>query len=142
MTWKLPGKLPRLLRNLAEIPSHASREIAERLEERVFDCFANEADPYGTPWAPLAESTVRRKGGNSVILYRTGRSMIEAGARTLSGGGVALVAGGASGYHMAASGTRPARPVLPTRGLPPAWREDIAAVLGAEYARAMGRASR
>lgn len=142
MTWTLPGKLPRLLNNLARIPSRASKPIAAALQERVLDCYTNESDPYGAAWAPLAESTIRRKGGNSVILTRSGASRAAAYARPLSGGGVSILAGGAAGHHMQASGSRPARPVLPTRGLPPLWREDIAAVLGTEYARAMGRASR
>ncbi len=136
------GKLAGLARALARVPSRVATPLAERLSERVRDTYANECDPYGVPWAPLAASTVRRKGGNSVILSRTGASAADCGARPMGNAGVQVYAGGAAGWHSAPSGTRPARPVLPTRGLPPAWREDIAAVLGAEYARALGRATR
>lgn len=36
-------------------------EIAEYLHERTRDHFDNETAPDGTPWAPLAESTKKRK---------------------------------------------------------------------------------
>lgn len=138
---KLP-KLSRLLRGLSGVPSRAAGPLAERISERVRDTYANECDPYEVPWAALKDSTVRRKHGNSVILTRTGASQADCGARPMSGSGIAVYAGGAAVWHMQASGTRPARPVLPTHGLPPAWREDIAAVLGAAYATALGRSSR
>ncbi len=136
------GKLGGLCRALARVPSRLSAPLAERLSERVRDTYTNETDPYGVPWAPLAASTIRRKGGNAVILTRTGASQANCGARPMGSAGVQVYAGGAAGWHSAPSGTRPARPVLPTRGLPPLWREDIAAVLGAEYARALGRSVR
>lgn len=140
--FRAPAKLQRLARNLATIAAKVSPAIAERLQERVRDTYANEQDPYGNPWAPLAESTVRRKGGNSVILTRTGASQADCGARALAGAGVAVYANGAAGWHQEAHGSRPARPVLPDRGLPPAWRDDIEAETSAAFAKALGRASR
>ncbi len=136
------GKLGRLVRELGGVPSRASSALADRLTERMRDCFTTESDPYGVPWAPLKASTVRRKGGNAVVLYRTGETGASCYARPMGGAGVALTAGGAAVWHMTDSGTRPARKVLPDHGLPPAWREDVAAVLGAEVARSMGRATR
>jgi hypothetical protein len=135
-------KLTRLARGLAGIPSRAAKPIAAHLSERVLDCYRGEHDPYDVRWAPLAESTVRRKRGNTVILYRTGKSGADCGARALRGTGVAVYAGGAATHHQEPSGSRPARPVLPTRGLPPKWRADIAAILGDEYAKALGKATR
>lgn len=140
--FKVPAKLARLCRGLADIPSRVAPKVAARLDQRVLDTYANECDPYGVPWPELAESTVRRKGGNSVILTRTGESRADCGAHALGGAGVAVWAGGAAGYHMTADGTRPARPVLPTHGLPPTWRADIAEETGAEFAKALGRSSR
>jgi hypothetical protein len=137
-----PAKLQRLARNLAAIPAKLAPAVAQRLQERVRDTYANEEDAYGNPWPELAESTVRRKGGNSVILTRTGASQADCGARALGGAGVAVYAGGAASHHQQASGTRPARPVLPDHGLPPTWRQDIADVAGQEFAKALGRASR
>jgi len=140
--WKLPAKLARAAQALAGIPARAAGPIAVALNERVLDTYRNEQDPYGNAWAPLAASTVRRKHGNTVILYRSGASGADCGARAIAGAGVAVWAGGAAKYHQEASGSRPARPVLPDRGLPPKWRADIAAVLGKQYAAAMGRATR
>lgn len=140
--FKTPAKLQRLAGALAGLPARVSKRVAERLQERVRDTYANETDPYGVPWVPLAPSTVERKHGNSVILTRTGASQADCGARALAGAGVAVYAGGAAMHHMEAAGSRPARPVLPTHGLPPAWREEIAAVTGDEMAKAIGRAAR
>lgn len=142
MGFALPAKLRRIAQGLAGIPARVAPRIAARLQERIRDTYANEQDPYGVPWAPLAESTVKRKGGNSVILTRTGVSQADCGARALGGAGVAVYAGGAAGHHMADAGTRPARPVLPTHGLPATYREDIAAETSAEYAKALGRSTR
>lgn len=136
------GKLKRACENLARAPSRISKRLANALQERALDCYRNEADPYNVPWPSLAPSTIRRKGGNTVILSRSGASARAVYAKPLPGGGVTLVAGGASGWHMSPSGTRPARKVLPDRGIPPEWRADIAEVAGDEFAKALSRASR
>lgn len=140
--FRTPAKLQRLARGLAGVPARVAPRIAARLQERVRDTYTNETDPYGVPWEPLKQSTVQRKGGNSVILTRTGGSQADCGARALGGAGVAVYANGAAGWHQEAHGSRPARPVLPDRGLPPTWREDIAAETSAEFARTFGRSVR
>ena len=142
MTFRVPAKLARLLGNLATVPSKVAPAIAARLQERVRDTYANEQDAYGNPWPELAPSTVVRKGGNSVILNRIGASSADCGARALAGSGVSVYAGGAAGWHQEAHGTRPARPVLPDRGLPPQWRADVEAETSKAFATALGRASR
>jgi hypothetical protein len=140
--WEAPARLQRLLKGLAGINSRVAPKVAARLNERVLDCYRNEQDPYGVAWAPLKPSTIKRKRGNTVILSRSGASSRDCGARAARGAGVVVWAGGAAHQHMAPHGTRPARCVLPVRGLPPAWREDIAAECGAEFAKSFGRATR
>lgn len=142
MTWKTPAKLQRLCQGLAGIRARVAPKVAARLNERVLDCYRGEHDPYMRPWEPLKPSTIKRKGGNSVILFRSGASGNDCGAKALGAAGVAVWAGGAAGYHMTPSGTRPARCVLPTHGMPPLWRADIADVCGAEFAKALGRSTR
>ncbi len=52
--------LSRLL-EVTENTEPVMMEIAEYLHERTRDHFDNETAPDGTPWAPLAESTKKRK---------------------------------------------------------------------------------
>lgn len=135
-------KLAALLRGLAAVPSRVSRPLADALTEEIRSEFTGEQDPYGVAWAPLKPSTVRRKGGNTVILYRTGTTGAACYAAPGGGAGVRIVAGGAAVWHQRAYGSRPARPVLPDRGLPPKWRAIVAETVGAEFAKSLGRAAR
>jgi phage gpG-like protein len=51
--------------------SQALAEIAEDLRAQIAEQFATEGAAGGTPWAPLAPSTLRRRHGGG-ILYDTG----------------------------------------------------------------------
>lgn len=48
------------------------RTLAATLEDSVAESFAREGSPKG-PWAPLAKSTVRRRGSARPILQHTGQ---------------------------------------------------------------------
>ncbi|WP_028468425.1 phage virion morphogenesis protein [Neptunomonas japonica] len=52
--------LDRLIANVSDTQP-AMIEIAEYLHERTRDHFDNQQDPDGTPWAPLAPSTLKAK---------------------------------------------------------------------------------
>lgn len=126
------------LKGLAKVPSKIARAVATRLDNRYRDMFANERDPYGRPWAPLKASTLRRKGGNSVVLYRTGALNAETSVTPAAGSGVKIKLGPAAIYAQEGDPgrNRPPRLLLPSYGLPATWRQDIrteaeAAVKGA-----------
>lgn len=55
----------------------AMNEIGMELEGRISARFEVERDPAGQPWAPWADSTVKRypKAGNKRILDRTGEML-------------------------------------------------------------------
>lgn len=61
----------------------ALQEIADDFREMIAAQFASEGRAGGTPWAPLAPSTLRRRGSASPILFDSGalfRSLHDAGA--------------------------------------------------------------
>lgn len=134
------GLLRKSLRDLAAVPSQVSKDVATRLDQRVNDCFANETDVYGKPFASLKASTVRRKKGNTVIMYRTGRTQAQSGAVAMAGAGVRVYIGPAGYWHLEKSGTRPERLLLPKYRLPKTWREDIRLAFEARARRALGKA--
>jgi hypothetical protein len=116
----------RVTRFAAEVPQRVAKELAPMLDQRARDMFTNEADPYGKPWAPLAASTVRRKKGNGVVLYRNnelgpGTYVLYTGRRLVFtyGPGAQYAQDGDQGR-----GNRPPRLLAPTFGIPKSWRED------------------
>jgi phage gpG-like protein len=115
------------LENFAqEIPAKVAKQLAPMLDERVRDMFTNETDPYGNKWAPLKASTLRRKKGNSVILYRTGA--LGQGSYVLyTGRRLVFTFGPAAQYAQDGDpgrGNRPPRMVAPAYGMPKPWRDD------------------
>lgn len=120
-----------------------SRDIAskpfKRLEEKVFTIllkthayyFENEISPQRRKWEPLAESTIQRKG-HDTILVDTGdlkASLTERrkGIRTVDRRGDTLeIAFGSDveylQYHQTGTSRMPARPAL---GLPPGTAQLI-----------------
>lgn len=119
----------RVAKFAAEVPQRVAKELAPMLDQRAQDMFRDEADPYGNPWAPLAASTVRRKKGNSVILYRKGD--LGAGTYVLyTGRRLVFTYGPAAQYAQDGDpgrGNRPPRMLAPTFGIPKSWKADLAA---------------
>ncbi|MEI8257394.1 MAG: hypothetical protein WCJ30_17095 [Deltaproteobacteria bacterium] len=130
------GQIRASLAKLASVPARAAKDVAEKIDQKLLDSFTNECDAYGRPWAPLAHSTVKRKNGNSVIMYRTGASMAATHAVAARGAGVRISTGPNMAYHLGPSGTRPARPILPIYGMPASWNAAIKSAVDAAYSRA------
>ena len=113
--WKRLGEN---LGKLAQVPSRIARPICVGINEQIQKQFDEGKDPYGTPWKPLKPSTVKRKGGDTRILIRTGELLAAIASQ--------LVSIDYLGYHMTATANRVARPVFPHRnGLPKTWTEII-----------------
>jgi hypothetical protein len=127
----------RVAKLAAEIPQRVAKELAPRLDQRARDMFANEEDVYGKPFAPLAASTVRRKKGNSVILYRNNE--LGPGTYVLyTGRRLVFTYGPAAQYAQdgdAGRGNRPPRLLAPTFGIPKTWLADLAAARARVAAR-------
>jgi hypothetical protein len=124
------GQLEANLRRLASVPSRASKRIAEGLEELVEDEFATGRDPYGTPWRPITDATLaKRSQTTEPPLTDLGQMHESLAVRPLPGAGVSITidhpaAPHQTGWH-GTQGSGPARPILPSRRLPVAWREVL-----------------
>lgn len=116
----------RIAKFAAEAPQRLAKELAPMLDERTRDMFANESDPYGKPWAPLKASTIRRKKGNSVILYRA--NLLGPGTYVLyTGRRLVFTYGPAAQYAQDGDqgrGNRPPRLLAPAYGIPKTWKDD------------------
>lgn len=100
-------------------------ESAQGIEDAIARQFIEGVDPYGEPWAPLAESTIRRKG-KSTILEDTG-AMMASPVVVVTESSIEATVADPAGYHQEGGGNLPARPILPdeTRGLPDSWEAAI-----------------
>jgi hypothetical protein len=116
----------RVARFAAEVSQRVAKELAPMLDQRTRDMFANESDPYGNPWAPLRTSTVRRKKGNSVVLYRNNH--LGPGTYVLYTGRKLVFTYGPAAKEAQdgdqGRGNRPPRMVAPAFGAPKSWLAD------------------
>ncbi|MBA8886159.1 hypothetical protein FHW12_000350 [Dokdonella fugitiva] len=145
------------LRQLAENPQRPLELARDVLEQRVRQTFRDEADPWGSPWAPHSPVTtgLRARRGNTRVslLIDTGKmfSTIRSGVE----GNEAFVAIGGEGtfpeVHQRGNPDNkawgrgrapiPARPMFPLRGdeveLPDAWANDLFAPFDEAIAEAL-----
>lgn len=126
------------VRQLSRVTSVASRDAADEIAFLLQQEFDTGADPYGASWAPLAESTLET-GRTPPPLTDTG-ALRDIDVSALPGAGLAIALGEEYGaFHQI--GFRvgktdvPARPILPTRGLPDMWRRAIADAVDAAWER-------
>jgi phage gpG-like protein len=118
--------LAETLAELEGIPSRIAGEVAEKITEELREQFDRGVDPYGTPWAPLLPSTVRRKGGDTRILRRADALSSETVASPTSGAGIEITSVAYGQFHQLGTKHMTERKVLPDSGeLPPAWQEII-----------------
>lgn len=127
------GQLADRLNDLARIPSRVSAKVAPKIAELIQEEFDDGADPYGTPWEPLAEATLA-KGRTPPPLTDTLHSPPNmrdtVHVRPMQAAGVKITIDHPAAPHQTGwngrQGQGPARPPLPARGeLPAGWQEVI-----------------
>jgi len=111
--------LAAVYRKLLTVPAKISARGAAGITKRWRAAYLAGRSPDGQTWAPLAASTVRRKG-STAILRRTDGTLDQTRAVPSPGAGIRLLTGPLARYHMLAYKTRPARRVLPRR-MPADW---------------------
>lgn len=123
------------LHALADVPSKASRQAADGIEEAIQKQFDDGTDPYGEEWAPLAESTLARTPNrNGGPLDNTSAMRDGIVVAPMSGAGVSITfedKGDIAQIHQTGATykdghTMPARKILPEEELPESWEEAIA----------------
>lgn len=117
-------KYRKIARELQKVPSRVSSQAAPVIQRMWRKTYKAGCDPYGVKLAPLAASTIRRKG-HGKILIESGESYEQTRVSTLPGAGLQLSTGAKLQWHLEATENRPERPMLPLRGLPPAWRDRL-----------------
>jgi hypothetical protein len=134
------GRLAQRVADLARVPSRAAATVALELEALLEEEYETGTDPYGTPWAPLAESTLAR-GRHAPPLTDTGSMRLGTTVTPTRYAGVAIFVPHPGAPHQTGwSGPQnsgPARPILPFREMPAAWRDVIEGAVSRE-ARAVG----
>jgi hypothetical protein len=122
------AELQRVADSLAElstVPARAAAAAADSINGLLAEQFAGSHDPSGEAWAELLESTVKRKGGDTRILIRTGAAEAETRARPTAGAGIEITTKDYMSYHQTGTGHMVARKVLPEDGLPEEWEDAI-----------------
>lgn len=128
-----------VLRQLAAVPARLSERSALAITRLWRANYAAGQDPYGAAWAPNAPSTIAHKG-HGRVMQETGETMDETRAVPMAGAGVSLRTGPRAAWHLEATANRPARPVLPLRGVPPTWRQAMQRIAIEEARKAVARA--
>jgi hypothetical protein len=101
-----------------EFYGHAVDEIAQaaapRIRQAIDQQFATGTDPKGSPWAPLAPSTIARGRGNPP-LTDTG-AMRSSVAVTTDSGQIEVTIDEPAQYHQTGTSYMPQRAILPDEG--------------------------
>ena len=134
MTWRgdisKMGKLADRLGDLARVPSRVAARASVAVADLIEEEFAAGTDPYGDPWAELADATLE-KGRTPPPLTDEGDMRESVVVRPMRGAGIAITVDHPAAPHQTGwtgpVGDGPARPILPSRGrLPESWRDSIA----------------
>lgn len=137
------GELADRIGELAQIPSRISKAVADRLSDLIAEQFEEGVDPYGRPWAALAERTLRKHDEPALQAEFGGQPgpMAEsARAFPMRGAGVALTVDFPGGIHQTGAKRgawrMPKRAILPDEGeLPEAWARAIETELDLAFGR-------
>lgn len=129
-------RLAERLADLSRIPSRVAGDAADEISTLIQGEFASGNDPYGQPWATLADATIAR-GRSAPPLTDTGALAEGLEVTPMQGAGIEISFSEAYGaFHQTGTVNMPPRPILPTDQMPEAWSQAIAG----SFARSMGEA--
>lgn len=98
-----------------ENPIALTQELEKKIQATIEQSFKSQSAPDGSPWAKLAESTLRKPGKrNSPILVDTGELRENAIAVVADNFSVEIIFPEHGRYHMSGTRNMPARPFAPT----------------------------
>ncbi len=128
------------LDELSGLPSRITRPVADGINDQIARQFTSGCDPYGDPWEPLLPQTVRRKGGDTRILVRTGALASLTVAKPMAGAGIEIESEDYGQFHQGGTVHMDARPILPDGAeLPDEWQDIIENALSRETGRKWSR---
>lgn len=120
-------KFSSVMKQLAAVPSRASRAIAADISKEIQANFDRGCDPYRKPWKKLAKSTILR-GRHPPPLTDTRKGRTSIRVTPTAGAGLRLTVGVRYMiYHQFGSPATklPRRMFVPTERMPAAWAEII-----------------
>ena len=133
------AKARRMAGNLKTPMTSAGAFFLEKVEEG----FDQQRDPYGLPWKPLADSTLRmraKRGTGDTILNDTGKMLASLRVISTSNNATVKINRPAE-YHQKGNPRLPQRRILPisfgARYLPKAWTQGIEKIFNDYVARMM-----
>lgn len=144
MTWdgdiRGMGQLASRVADLASVPARASKRIARELGDLIEQEFAEGADPYGAAWEPITDATAAKRSQTSEPpLTDFARMRGDVAVKPMRGAGVSITIPHPAEDHQTGwsgpQGSGPARPILPSRQMPPLWDEAIRVAVEDEFAR-------
>lgn len=141
---KQMGQLGSRLNDLSRVPSRAASDASAGVNEALRSQFEDGADPYGNPWAGLADRTLEKHGEPPLqgeFGDRPGDMASNTYAAPLAGAGIGINVPFPGGIHQtgASSGNwhMPARKILPERQMPPAWKLAIDSAIATAMSSAL-----
>lgn len=124
------------LEDLAGVCERAAEAAAHTINEGIQDQYRQGMDPNGSPWAPLAKSTIMR-GRHAPPLTDTG-AMAAGTEVTVEGTSLVATLPSPGQYHQSGTSRMPQRQILPEGGLSPAWEKAILDAVEAEVVKCLG----
>lgn len=135
------GHLADRLDDLAKVPSRVSKKLSVAIYNEIQDEFDAGTDPYGDPWAPLAEATLDT-GRHPPPLTDTSAMRSSLSVKPMASAGVSITIDHPAAPHQ--TGWRgplssgPARPILPARAeLPDTWNDLIDDLVTKEFRKSL-----
>lgn len=140
MSYKGLQRLNGTLRALADVPSQASRDAADRIADLIEESFDAGLDPYGRAWAPLMASTIERHPGRGAPpLTDTGAMRGSVHVTPKAGAGIDITIDAPyAKFHQTGTKYMAQRQIIPqSGGIAPAWREAIAEAVADNIKKAL-----
>lgn len=124
------GGLGRVLDKLSRVASNVAPIASPMLADLIAEEFAGGADPYGTPWQTLSETSLAL-GRTDPPLSDTDAMRDSVKVFPMQGAGIAITIDAPAVHHQFGApnnrwGPLPARPILPNHGIPPTWARALA----------------
>jgi hypothetical protein len=133
------GQLAERVADLGAVPSRAAARIATEIEHLIDEEFEYGADPYGSAWTPLTDTTLAKRHGDGPPLTDFGNMRRSLHVAPLARAGVGITIDHPAAPHQTGwsgrQGSGPPRPILPAREMPPLWGEAIEAAVEQAFRR-------
>ncbi len=132
------GMLAHRIESMSGVPARALARISEAIGAEIAQEFDAGRDPYGDPWVPLADATLA-KGRTPPPLTDSGNMRNSVKTKPIGPSDLLITIAHPALPHQTGwsgkQGKGPARPLVPTQGMPASWGSAIDSAVRAEFER-------